>query len=192
MEATSRTRPTILALSGSLRKGAYSTLILGVISDYLAEHAEVVPFSVGTLPLYDSDQEEAAQSGPVGELRRALAAADAVVVVTPEYNYSIPGPLKNALDWASRPAFKSGFVGKPVLPIANSMAFTGGARVHAHLRDVFGSVLARTVPFAEVCIGQVHTKCKDGKLTDEGTQQVLQQAAKALLEDIERFTPGRA
>ena len=180
-------QPKLLALSGSLRKASWSTAVMNVMVEHLQQHAQVATFPLDPLPMYNGDQEALAKAGPVGELRRAVIEADGILVVTPEYNYSIPGALKNALDWASRPAFHSGFVGKVVLPVANSVAFTGGVRVHAHLRDVVSSMLGRVVPFPEVCVGQVHTKFTDGRLTDEATRRVLYDAADALLGEVRRL-----
>jgi chromate reductase len=103
----------------------------------------------------------------VRAFRRAIAASDGIVISTPEYNHGMPGPLKNALDWASRPHGQSVLVGKPTLIISSSPAFTGGVRVQSQLNETLLSVQAAVVPGPQVVIGGVADKVSDGRLVDQ-------------------------
>jgi len=116
----------------------------------------------------------------VQKLKSSIAACAGLLVVSPEYNYGIPGVLKNALDWASRPAYKSPLVGKPVGIITSSMATTGGARAQTAIRDCFYGCLAEVVPYVEVAIPTVHDKVQCGRLTDEKSLALASGLVKAL------------
>ncbi len=133
-----------------------------------------------TIPLYNEDLDcEPALPAIVG-LRTAIAESDGVIIATPEYNHGIPGVLKNALDWASRPAFESCFRGKPVLSISSSKAFTGGVRAQYQLRETLVSMLAQVIPGPEVVIGGVHTKMADGRFTDAASLEFMKDALSRL------------
>ncbi|MBP2299943.1 NADPH-dependent FMN reductase [Azospirillum picis] len=159
-------RAKLLGLPGSLRRNSNSLAVLQGLRDAL-------PAGIGMeirdlrLPLYDQDLDTPDGPAEVQALRQAIADADGVVIVTPEYNYGMPGVLKNALDWASRPYGKSALIGKPVLVISNSPAFTGGVRAHQQVNDTLLAVSAKLVGGAQVVIGMVGEKVKEGKLADE-------------------------
>jgi chromate reductase len=116
----------------------------------------------------------------VQKLKDSVAACAGVLVVSPEYNYGIPGVLKNALDWASHPAYKSSLVGKPVGIITCSIATTGGVRAQAAIRDCFYGCLAEVVPYTEIAIATVQDKVQGGKLTDETSLAMASGLVKAL------------
>src|SRR5262245_22834863 len=104
----------VLGISGSLRRGSLNTALLRAAAERLPAGAELVPFErLSEIPPYDEDVEVAGVPSAVRELREAIRGADAVLIATPEYNHSIPGQLKNALDWVSRPAGESALNGKP-------------------------------------------------------------------------------
>ncbi|PWC30991.1 NAD(P)H-dependent oxidoreductase [Azospirillum sp. TSO35-2] len=159
-------RAKLLGLPGSLRRNSNSLAVLRGVQDAL-------PADIGLeirdlrLPLYDQDIDTPDAPAEVHAFRQAIAAADAVVIATPEYNYGMSGVLKNALDWASRPYGKSALIGKPVLVISSSPAFTGGVRAHQQVNDTLLAIPAKLVAGAQVVIGGVGDKVKDGKLTDE-------------------------
>src|ERR1700741_3376756 len=119
-----------VGISGSLRGGSFSTALLNEIVGMSDAHVRITAFPLRDVPLYNQDLEPAPghAPAPVLELRRAIAAADALVLVSPEYNYGMSGVMKNALDLASRPAYKSVLAAKPVLIISNSPGALGGAR----------------------------------------------------------------
>lgn len=154
----------LLCLSGSLRQSSSSSAFIRAISEALRSDAETGTFDIGTLPHYNADVIDDLH---VGKLNAALSAADGVIIVTPEYNYSIPGVLKNAIDWASRPAYNSAFRDKPVFVISVSGGAMGGVRAQAHLKYILSGVLARVFPWQEVVVPQAAGKIVDGEFKDD-------------------------
>src|SRR5690606_28892253 len=128
------TMHSILCLSGSLRAASSSTAIVNTICRTLAQEARFSRFDIGSLPHYNADLDPLPAS--VNALKKAIAETDGVVIVTPEYNYSVPGVLKNAIDWASRPGYASVFRDKPVFIASVSGGALGGVRAQAHLKNV--------------------------------------------------------
>jgi len=171
----------LLGLSGSLRKESFSTAILSTLAAAMAAEAEIAFGDVGALPHYNQDNDGDASPPAVIEMRKALANSHGLLIVTSEFNHSIPGVLKNAIDWLSRPAFKSVLVGKPTLFITSSPAFTGGVRAQAHLREALVSAFARPIMTHEVVIGSVHTKITNGRLTDAASLDHSVKALKLLI-----------
>lgn len=160
-------RVNLLGLSGSLREGSYSTAVLHAVAERLDHGAELRVHPLGDVPLYNQDLDTAEPLPPVAALREAIAAADGLVIVTPEYNYGMPGMLKNALDWASRPYGAAPLAGKPVVTMATSPAFTGGVRALAQLHETLLATQSLLVPRPQTVIGQVHNKFEDGRLIDD-------------------------
>lgn len=177
----------LIGLSGSLRKASHSTAVLKAIAAELAPQTEVAIADIGTLPLYNQDLDVEPHPAPVAALREAIAAAEGLIVVSTEYNHGVPGVLKNAIDWASRPAFASPLKGKPVLVVTCSMASTGGVRAQYQLREAFASTLSRPVMTPEVVIPSVHLKRDaEGLFTDRATLDYAANACKALFAEIDR------
>lgn len=168
MSQTSKEPIHILGLCGSLRKHSYSRAVLLGLQDALRPgiRLDIVD---PDMPLYNLDHDGPASPPSVQDLRERIAASHALVIVTPEYNHGIPGVLKNALDWASRPNGKSCLVGKPTLVISNSTAFTGGARVHTQVNETLISCMAHLIGMPQVVIGNVANKIQDGRLTDQAS-----------------------
>ncbi|MGY3609784.1 MULTISPECIES: NADPH-dependent FMN reductase [unclassified Bradyrhizobium] len=162
------------------RKASYSAAVLSSLRDHLAPMATLEIRDL-RLPLYSEDDDGAATPGEVRDFRQAIDASDGVVIVTPECNHGIPGVLKNALDWASRPFGKSVLIGKPVLVMSVSPAFTGGVRAHAQLNETLLAIQARIVPGPQVVIGGVAEKINDGVLVDEACQRFALAAIDRLL-----------
>ena len=119
------------------------------------------------LPLYNQDDDRSDAPEEVSRFRDAIASSDGVVIVTPEYNHGIPGVLKNALDWASRPFGKSVMTNKPALAISISPAFTGGVRAHAQLNETLLAIPAFVLGGPQVVIADIGNKIKDGILVDQ-------------------------
>lgn len=119
------------------------------------------------IPFYNEDLDHSPGPPAVAHLKRRVAESDGVLIATPEYNHGIPGVLKNALDWASLPAFQSCLKGKPVSIISSSRAFTGGVRAQYQLRETLISMHAHVVIGHEVVIGGVHTKFESSEDNDE-------------------------
>jgi chromate reductase len=165
MNAITR-RVRLLGLTGSLRRGSYSTAILHGLAAALGAEAEL-DIREPLLPLYNQDEDGPAAPATVRAFREAIAASDGIVISTPEYNHGIPGLLKNALDWASRPHGQSVLIGKPTLIISSSVAFTGGVRAQSQLHETLLAVQAVIVPGPQIVIGNVADKVSDGRLVDQ-------------------------
>jgi chromate reductase len=138
----------ILAVSGSLRAGSHNTSLLQAAVEAAPEGVEVElfdPSGIAELPVYDQDLDDATVPEPVARLREAWGAADAILFATPEYNGSVPGGLKNAVDWASRPRLEAALTGKTVAVIGASTGQFGGMWAQADLRKILGAAGARVV-----------------------------------------------
>jgi chromate reductase, NAD(P)H dehydrogenase (quinone) len=136
----------VLGISGSLRHESHNSALLRAAAERLPAGAELVTYErLAEIPPYDEDVEAQGVPASVRELREAILAADAVLIATPEYNHSIPGPLKNALDWASRPAGQSALSGKPAAVIGASTGMFGAVWAQAELRKVLGAMGGRVV-----------------------------------------------
>jgi chromate reductase len=162
-------RLKLLAISGSLRKQAFSKAILYALSEATANEAEFEFVDIGELPHFDQDLYVEPLPPAVAQWRRRIAAADGLVIASPEYNHGMPGVLKNALDWASRPHNGSPLKNKPVLIITSSPATTGGVRAQVQIRETLVSALARPVNTPEIVIGLVGSKMVDGRFVDAET-----------------------
>jgi chromate reductase len=183
------TKPQVLGIPGSLRRESYSGAVLRALQDLVRERARVDVFSLEMVPLYNADLEGEHRPPGVVALKNAIQDCDGLVLVSPEYNYGVPGVLKNALDWASRPGYQSVLKDKPVLIITSSPATTGGVRAQAQLRQTLVGTLSRIIPVPEVLISQVHTKIQDGRLSDADSLAFMREAFDALLVEIGRL-PG--
>lgn len=131
----------ILGISGSLRSGSYNTKLLHTAGRMMGDAATLEIVEISRVPFYDADLDQDTKPGPVQELLEAVPRCDGLLIATPEYNYSVPGVLKNAIDWISRPAFKSVLAGKPTGILSASTGAVGGARAQAHLRTILASTL---------------------------------------------------
>ncbi len=174
----------ILGFAGSLRKGSYNKALLRAARELLPEDAELEVFDLEGIPPFNQDLE---QSYPekVREFKRKIRAADALLIATPEYNYSVPGVLKNAIDCASRPFGDNSFDGKPVAIMSASVGMLAGARAQYHLRQTLVFINAYPVNRPEVMVPFAADKVdENGRLTDEKTRQKI----KELLESLVAWT----
>ena len=174
----------VLGMSGSLRKGSFNTMALRAAQGLAPEGMTIETAGIGDLPLYNDDIRAAGYPPVVQAFRDKIAAADALLFVTPEYNYSVSGVLKNAIDWGSRPPSQP-FDGKPVAIMGASGGILGTARAQYHLRQmcVFLNMLPVNKP--EVMIGQAASRFDaEGKLADEATRGLIKQ----LLESLRDWT----
>jgi chromate reductase len=171
----------ILGICGSLRKGSYNRMALNAAVELAPPDASIEVFEgLRDIPLYDEDVRQQGFPGPVQKLRAAIAAAEALLFVTPEYNYSVPGVLKNAIDWASRPPDQP-FNGKPMAVMGASPGNFGTARAQYHLRQSMVFLNGCFVNQPEVMIGQAAQRFDaNGKLTDEATRKFVGDLVKAL------------
>ncbi|HEX8165381.1 MAG TPA: NADPH-dependent FMN reductase [Beijerinckiaceae bacterium] len=170
----------VIGISGSLRKGSFNTAALRAAQGLAPDGMTIEAAEIGDLPLYNEDVKAQGFPPPAERLRSQLSAADAILFVTPEYNYSISGVLKNAIDWASRPPNQP-FDGKPVAIMGASPGLFGTARAQYHLRQMIVFLNAYPVNKPEVMIGQAAGKFdQDGNLTDEPTREFIRKLLASL------------
>ncbi len=154
----------VLGISGSLRRDSLNSALLRAAAERLPAGAELIEFDgLREVPPYDEDDDATATPAIVEELREAVRSADAVLIATPEYNHSIPGQLKNALDWVSRPAGESALNGTPAAVIGASTGMFGAVWAQAELRKVLGAMGGRVVE-AELPVGHAKELRVDGHL----------------------------
>lgn len=176
--------PVLLGISGSLRRESFSTAILTTLADVLGEKAELRVFTLGQVPMYDQDLDTETSPAAVTDLREAIGAADGIVIASPEYNYGIPGVLKNALDWASRPYGRATLTGKPVFVLTSSPATTGGVRAQADINKTLAAIGARVLLRPQGVVGAVHEKVASGRLNHQETLDFLLAGIDDLLADL--------
>jgi chromate reductase, NAD(P)H dehydrogenase (quinone) len=178
----------VLGISGSLRRDSYNHALLREAAERLPAGAELVEFErLREIPPYDADLEAEATPDAVAELRQAMRDADAMLVATPEYNHSIPGVLKNALDWASRPAGQSALMGKPAAVIGASTGMFGAVWAQAETRKVLGALGGRVVE-AELPVARAAELYRDGQLelSPEQSHQ-LEEILATLVAEVEQL-----
>lgn len=173
---------TLLCISGSLRAASTSRAVVSTLCAKLEGQVSTTRFDIGSLPLYNADLP---MPDTVDAFKAAIDAADGLVIVTPEYNYSIPGLLKNAIDWASRPAYKSVLKDKPVFIASVSGGALGGVRAQAHLKYVLDGTLAHVFVWQEIVVPHAGKKVQDGFLVDDATETFLLEGVQAFIGSLE-------
>jgi len=183
----------VLGISGSLRRDSYNHALLREAAERLPAGAELVEFEhLREVPPYDADLEAEATPPAVAELRQAMREADAFLVATPEYNHSIPGVLKNALDWASRPAGQSALTGTPAAVIGASTGMFGAVWAQAETRKVLGALGGRVLE-DELPVAKAAELYRDGRLElpPEQSQQ-LEEILATLVAEAEQLRESLA
>lgn len=171
----------IVGISGSLRKGSYNTALLKAAQRLFPEGVTTEIVDIGNIPLYNADNDGEFRSDIMKQFRAALATADAFLFVSPEYNYSIPGVLKNAIDWASRGGKDSPLLNKPVALMGATNGMWGTTRMQIAFRPVFQSLNMFPVNKPEVYVTQASTKFDEkGNIIDEKTVTIVRQQLQAL------------
>jgi len=171
----------ILGISGSLRKGSFNTSALRAAVELCPDEAEIEICEIGNLPLFDQDFEPELPAA-VKEFKERVAAADAIIFSTPEYNYSVPGVLKNAIDCGSRPYGKSAWEGKPAAIMGASPGAIATARAQYDLRKMMVFLNMFPINKPEIMIGNCSSKFDEqGNLTDEATRKIIGQMLENLI-----------
>ena len=171
---------TILGIAGSLRKDSYNKGALRAAQSLCPEGAKLEVYDIAGLPLFNQDEEKN-PTPKVSEFKQKIRAADAILLVTPEYNYGVPGVMKNALDVASRPYGDNAWSGKPVALMSAAMSVAGGIRAQYQIRQSFVFLNMDAVVQPEVAIGNATQRFDDkGNLTDETSKKLIRQ----LLENL--------
>jgi chromate reductase len=178
----------VLAFAGSLRQGSYNRALLRAAVELAPDGMRLETFDLAPVPLYNADVEAQGDPPGVTAFKQAIREADGVLMVTPEYNHGVPGVMKNAVDWASRPPRDAPLNAKPVGIIGASPGMTGSARGQSQLRQAFEFTNSFCMPQPEVLVFRAHEKFDaEGRLTDEGTAQHLKRYLEALAAWIRRF-----
>lgn len=180
----------ICGIAGSLRGGSYNRALLRAATQLAPQGMEIRIFErLAAVPAYNEDVEAQGDPEPVAALKQAIHEADALLIATPEYNYSVPGVLKNAIDWASRPPRTSVLKGKPAGIIGASPGMAGTARAQLALRQSFVFTQTLVLPGPEVLVSRAGEKIDaGGQLTDEPTRDFLARYLTSLAEWIQRVT----
>jgi len=182
----------ILAFSGSLRRESYNTKLVHAATRLLPDGAELELWDrLKEVPPYDEDDDVEPAPAAVAALRAAIAGADALLIATPEYNSSIPGQLKNALDWVSRPIAKNPMRGKPVAVIGASAGAFGAVWSQAELRKVLGAMGARVLE-GGVAVGHAPTRFEGDHLVDSELREQLAEVVEALVSGTAQEAASRA
>ena len=171
---------TILGFAGSLRKDSYNKALLRAAVESAPKKVQVEVFDLEGIPPFNQDLESRTPKR-VKEFKARIRAADAVLIVTPEYNYSIPGVLKNSIDWASRPYSDNAFENKPVAIMSASSGMLGGARAQYHLRQTLVFLNTHPINRPEVIVPFADEKIdEEGRVTDEKTRKRIKELLDAL------------
>jgi chromate reductase, NAD(P)H dehydrogenase (quinone) len=177
----------ILGIAGSLRHGSYNRAALRAAQQLVPDGATIEIFELDGIPGFNQDEEQNPPAKVV-ELKKRIREADAVLIVTPEYNYSVPGVLKNAIDWASRPYGDSAWNGKPAAIMGASVGTIGTARAQYHLRQMFVFLNMFPINQPEVMIGNAAERFDaEGNLTDEKTKDFIRQLLRNLADWTRRI-----
>jgi chromate reductase len=193
MDATFMSNPVrILGIAGSLRRQSYNRAALRAAVDLAPEGATLEIADIDGLPGFNQDDENNPPAKVV-ELKKQIRAADAILFVTPEYNYSIPGVLKNAIDWASRPYGDSAWSGKPVAVMGASIGTMGTARAQYHLRQSFIFLNMHSLNQPEVMISNAAERFDaNRKLTHEPTKEIIRKLLANLVTWTQRLREDHA
>lgn len=171
----------VLGISGSLRKGSFNTALLRAVIAQSPPSLQIEVASIADIPLYNEDVRAAGFPAPVAKLRDQIAACDALLIVTPEYNYSVPGVLKNAIDWASRPPNQP-FAGKALAIMGASASIGGTMRAQYHLRQTAVYLDMHPLNKPEIFVKSAAAAFDaEGNLTDETTKKLITQQLEALV-----------
>lgn len=172
----------ILGFAGSLRQASYNAAALRATEELLPRGVSFEIFNLACIPLYNSDLETASVPKPVQQFRNRIMAADGLLIATPEYNHSISGVLKNALDWASRPYPNSCLNGKPVAIMGATTGSSGTLNAQVHLHQICKALKMHPLDKPKVLISRAATKFNpEGYLTDDPTCQQIQALLEALV-----------
>ncbi|MCW3475180.1 NADPH-dependent FMN reductase [Limobrevibacterium gyesilva] len=180
----------ILAISGSLRRGSFNTALLRTAQAMAPDDVAIEICDYSDIPLYNGDVEAAAYPAPAARLKARIGKADALLFAVPEYNYSLPGVLKNVLDWGSRPSGQSAWAGKPVALLGTGGGL-GTARAQYHFRQIATGLNMHVLNRPEIFVANASQKFdKDGNLTDDTARGLIGQLITGLRDWTRRLAAG--
>lgn len=182
---------TVVGIAGSLRRGSYNRGLIQAAVDLAPADMRITVHDLGELPMFNADVEAQGDPDPVRQLKEAIGAADALLIATPEYNRCVPGVLKNAIDWASRPPRQSVLTNKPVAIMGASTGGGGTARAQAHLRDGLGYTNGLVLPQPEVLVPFAASRFDEaGDLHDDQTKDAIRDLLVAFAEWVRQLREG--
>src|SRR4051794_13343572 len=178
---------TILGIAGSLRKASFNRALLRAAGELAPPDVTIESFDLSPIPPFNEDIELPPPASVI-DLKARIRAADAILFATPEYNYSIPGVLKNAIDWASRPYGDNAWSGKPAAVMSASVGNLGGVRAQYHLRQVFVFLNVHDMKQPELMIASAaHKFDAQGNLSDERTREYMRKFLAAFVRHVKRW-----
>jgi chromate reductase len=172
--------PKILVFVGSLRAESGSKAVAKSLVAALSEQADFRFADIGSVPLYNADLTD---EPSVVKLIEDIRASDGLLFVTPEYNYSVPGVLKNAIDWASRPSYQSVFVGKPCAVVSTSAGVLGGVRAQGHLKIILNAMLAKLHVCQEMAVPMINDRTSNSVFDHQPTLDFVVPKVSAFISD---------
>jgi chromate reductase, NAD(P)H dehydrogenase (quinone) len=180
----------ILGFAGSLRQGSYNRALLRAAQELAPRGMVIEIFDLAAVPLYNADVEARGDPDGVSAFKAAIRGADALLIACPEYNHGVPGVLKNAIDWASRPPRDAALNRKPLALVGASPGMTGSARGQSQLRQAFEFTNSYALPQPEMLVAHAHEKFdQQGTLVDQATRDFLRRLLNALAEWAVSFRP---
>jgi chromate reductase, NAD(P)H dehydrogenase (quinone) len=183
----------VLGIAGSLRGKSFNRALLRAAQELAPPDILIDVFDIANVPLYNGDDEEKGDVEPVSELREAIKTSDALLVVTPEYNYGIPGVLKNSIDWASRPYGQSVLTDKPAAIMGATPGTGGTARAQLQLRQSLAAIGVLVMAQPEIFVSSAHEKFdNEGRLTDETTIKHVSRFLVSFAAWIDRLSLNRS
>jgi len=192
-DEAARAKLDVLGIAGSLRAGSFNRSLLRAAQELAPAGMQITAFDLAPIPLYNADVEAKGDPEPVGALKSAIRRADALLIVTPEYNFGMPGVLKNAIDWASRPPRSSVLLGKPAAIMGATPGMGGTGRAQLQLRQAFLFTQTLAVLSPEVLVARAGEKFDAaGRLTDEPTRKFVAQLLQALADWTARLAPKKS
>lgn len=178
------TKIKIIGIIGSLRKNSFNKTLMETAKKLAPENVEIEILDIANIPLFNQDQ---IRPNSVIEIRKKIEKADGILFATPEYNYSVSGVLKNAIDWVSYPIYENSFDKKPVGIMSASIGMFGGSRAQYHLRQILVSLNTYTMGKPEIMVTLASQKIKNNKITDKETNQKIKDFIWALANWVKRF-----
>jgi chromate reductase len=191
-DEAARAKVNVLGIAGSLRAGSFNRSLLRAAQELAPPGMEITTFDLAPIPLYNGDVEAKGDPEPVAALKAAIRQADALLIVTPEYNFGVPGVLKNAIDWVSRPPRGSALNGKPAAIMGATPGMGGTGRAQMQLRQAFVFTQTHALLSPEVLVARAQEKFDaSGRLTDEKTREFVGQLLQALADWTMRLAPRK-
>ena len=181
----------VLGIAGSLRRASFNKGLIRAAAEVAPPGIRLTVHDLDDIPMFNADVEGLGDPEPVRRFKEAIASADAMLIATPEYNRCVPGVLKNAIDWASRPARQSALTNKPVAIMGASTGGGGTARAQAHLRDGLGYTNGLVLPQPEVLVPFATSRFDEaGDLHDDPTRAAIGELLTALMEWVRQLRQG--